>query len=159
MVERGLFVMQFFAILGTGLIAGSFFCFSSFVMPALGRLSPPQGIQAMQSIDITVINPLFMTVLFGTAILSIVIALAGVFFVTGPRSLILVTAAVLYVVGTIGITMVFNVPLNNKLAGLMPEASVAADFWRSYLEVWTRWNSLRSVAALLSCAAFIYALI
>ena len=53
--------------LGCGLVAGVFFAFSSFVMPALKRLPPAQGISAMRSINRLAVTPAFMTALFGTA--------------------------------------------------------------------------------------------
>ncbi len=53
--------------LGCGLVAGVFFAFSTFVMAALRRLKPEEGIAAMQSINIRVVTPFFMTALFGTA--------------------------------------------------------------------------------------------
>jgi uncharacterized membrane protein len=56
-----LFALTLFAALGCGLIAGVFFAFSAFVMKALGRLPPAEGIAAMQSINIAVINPVFLT--------------------------------------------------------------------------------------------------
>ena len=40
-------------IVGCSVIAGVFFTFSGFVMPALGRLPAPQGIAAMQAINVT----------------------------------------------------------------------------------------------------------
>ncbi|MCV3214187.1 hypothetical protein OGM63_11805 [Plectonema radiosum NIES-515] len=39
------------------------FAFSTFVMNALGRLQPNEGIAVMQSINIKAINPLFMVAL------------------------------------------------------------------------------------------------
>ena len=59
------------AALGCGLIAGVFFAFSAFVMSALARLEPPQGTAAMQAINITVINPWFMGVFMGTAVVCL----------------------------------------------------------------------------------------
>ena len=53
--------------LGCGLVAGVFFAFSTFVMAALRRLKPEEGISAMQSINILAVTPVFMAVLFGTA--------------------------------------------------------------------------------------------
>ena len=53
--------------LGCGLIAGAFFAFSTFVMPALKRLPTGGGIAAMQSINVLAVTPVFMTALFGTA--------------------------------------------------------------------------------------------
>jgi uncharacterized membrane protein len=53
--------------LGCGLAAGIFFAFSTFVMKALGKLAPSQGIAAMQSIYVAIINPWFLRLFFGTA--------------------------------------------------------------------------------------------
>ena len=47
MSDRVLVVMTFGSALGCGLIAGVFFAFSSFVMKALARLPPVQGIAAI----------------------------------------------------------------------------------------------------------------
>jgi uncharacterized membrane protein len=68
MVIDRLFALKLISILGCVLIAGVFFAFSNFVMNALARIQPTQGIVAMQSINITVINPLFMTAFLGTGI-------------------------------------------------------------------------------------------
>jgi hypothetical protein len=51
---------------GCGLVAGFFFAFLICVMKALGRLPAEQGITAMQSINVVVINPWFLTAFFGT---------------------------------------------------------------------------------------------
>ena len=66
--DRLYFALKIFSALGCGLMAGTFFAFSVFVMSALARLPAPQGIAAMQSINITVINPVFMLVFMGTAL-------------------------------------------------------------------------------------------
>ncbi len=47
-------ILTFAAVLGSGLVAGIFFAFSTFVMRALGQLPQDQGIAAMKSINITV---------------------------------------------------------------------------------------------------------
>jgi hypothetical protein len=67
MTPKWLFTLKLLTALGCGLAAGVFFAFSTFVMPALVRLQPPQGIAAMQSINITAINPLFMIALTNIA--------------------------------------------------------------------------------------------
>ena len=48
------------AAIGNGLGAGVFFAFSSFVMPALARVTPVVGVHAMQSINITVQRSMFL---------------------------------------------------------------------------------------------------
>ena len=59
MIDRLNFVLTFVSALGSGLIAGFFFAFSIVVMKALAQQPPPQGIAAMQSINIAVLNPVF----------------------------------------------------------------------------------------------------
>jgi uncharacterized membrane protein len=64
----GLDVVALLAGLGSGLMAGFFFAFSVCVMKALAKLPPAQGIAAMRSINVVVINPVFLTVFFGTGV-------------------------------------------------------------------------------------------
>lgn len=104
--------------LGCGLVAGVFFAFSSFVMASLKRLPSAQGITAMQSIIIVAVTPAFMTALFGTA--AACLGLAGWALISmggAPLALVLIGCA-LYLVGAIGVTIAFNVPLNNRLEKL-----------------------------------------
>jgi uncharacterized membrane protein len=77
MLARSAFTLTFAAALSSGLVAGVFFAFSSFVMPALGRIHPDQGIVAMQSITVTAITPAFMLALFGTAVVALVLGITA----------------------------------------------------------------------------------
>lgn len=146
------------AALGTGLIAGTFLAFSSFIMGALGKLPPAQGIAAMQSINVTVINPLFMTVLFGSGLLSLYLGIDA-WMQWGKAGAVLVAlAAALYVAGALIVTMAFNVPLNEALAVAAPDSVEAAQLWQRYLEQWMWWNHVRTLAALASSGLFAWAL-
>jgi len=139
---------------GSALIAGSFFAFSTFVMSALGKIPPPQGIAAMQSINIVVINPWFMTPFVGTAVLCVVVAVASLVRWHDPGAGYLLLGAVLYVVGTFLVTMVFNVPRNDALAKVTPASEEAAKLWVAYLSTWTAWNHVRTIAALGAMVSF-----
>jgi uncharacterized membrane protein len=55
-MNNPIYLLTFVAALGSGLVAGIFFAFSNFVMKALARVSPAQGIAAMQSINVVVLN-------------------------------------------------------------------------------------------------------
>lgn len=140
------FVLTFVSALGSGLAAGVLFAFSTFVMPALGRLPPSQGIAAMQHINVKAINPWFMTLLFGTAATSLAAIVAGLVDLGESYAPYLVGGGALYLLGTIGVTMAFNVPRNNALAQLDPSDDAAARYWARYLAEWTRWNHVRTVA-------------
>src|SRR3990170_8079562 len=74
MLDRAIFVTTFAAAVGSGVVGGIFYAFSSFVMAALGRLAPAQGADAMKAINVTVINPVFMLAFLGTAIVCLVLA-------------------------------------------------------------------------------------
>jgi uncharacterized membrane protein len=142
------FSLKLFAALGCGLVAGVFFAFSTFVMPALARLQPAQGIVAMQSINITAINPPFMIALFGTALACIFLAIFSLLKWHQPGTIYLLVGSLFYLVGTVGVTIACNVPLNDALAIAQPNSSEGAKLWANYLTNWTVWNHVRTVAAI-----------
>lgn len=157
-MDQLLFVVTLLSALGCGLIAGAFFAFSSFVMKALGRLPPEQGIAAMQSINVVVINPVFLGVFVGTAITCALLAVASLFRWHAAGAGYLLGGGALYVVGTFVVTMTLNVPRNNALDALDPKSADSAKYWAEYLSSWTAWNTVRTIAALLAAAALIAAL-
>jgi len=159
MLERILFALTFTAAIGSGLVAGIFFAFSTFVMAALGRILPEQGIAAMQSINITVLNPAFLIAFLGTGFVCLVLAAGSYVWWGGASGKLVLAASLIYLVGCIGVTMVCNVPLNNALAAAQPNTPEAATLWSRYLSTWTAWNHLRTVAPLLSAILFMAALL
>ncbi len=140
------------AAVGALLIAGVFFAFSNFVMKALDRVPPAAGIAAMQSINVMVLNPLFLGVFLGTGLVSLA---AVVVHWQGAGRYAALAGAVLYVAGTVIVTVRCNVPRNEQLARLdaMDEQSVAA--WRRYVAEWTFWNHVRTAAAVGAGACFV----
>lgn len=72
---------------------------------------------------------------------------------------LILAAAVIYLAGCIGAAMAFNVPLNNALAAVPLGTPEAAALWSLCLDKWTAWNTVRTVAPLISTALFIAALI
>ena len=147
-------ILALLAVLGTGIVGGVFFAFSSFVMRALERLPPAQGLAAMQSINVVVINPHFLGAFLGTAGLSLAaIVVAGLRWGEAGAAFNAVGGA-LYFVGTFLVTGLGNVPLNNALEKVQPGDANAAETWNDYLRRWTAWNHLRTVAALLATLAF-----
>jgi uncharacterized membrane protein len=144
--------------LGCGLVAGVFFAFSTFVMSALRRLKPEEGIAAMQSINVLVVTPLFMTALFGTAAACLGLTAWAVISSNRLMTALVLAGCVLYLIGTVGVTMVCNVPLNNRLARLHPQSAGAAAYWAKYVTRWTAWNHVRTSAALAAAALLTVAL-
>lgn len=158
MIDKLILGLTFLSALGCGLIGGVFFAFSTFVMKALARLPAAAGIAAMQSINIVVINPIFMTAMIGTGVTCLVLAVLSFFSWQRPGVGYLLAGSLLYLVGTIMVTMVFNVPRNDALAATEPTSVEGASLWSNYITTWTAWNHVRTVAALAAAASFTIAL-
>jgi uncharacterized membrane protein len=142
------------ALLGSALVGGIFFAFSSFVMKSLARVPPAEGIAAMQSINVVVINPSFLGAFIGTAVLSFGL---GILALTGWSHLsanLFLGGAIFYIAGTFLVTMLGNVPLNDNLAALSATSAGAAELWEHYLNRWTMWNHVRTASAMLAALLF-----
>jgi uncharacterized protein (TIGR02246 family) len=150
--------LTFVAALGCGLVAGIFFAFSNFIIRALANVPPNPGIAAMQSINVMVLNRWFFAVFFGTAACCLILVVASFLHWQRLGAAYLLVASLLYLVGTILVTIICNVPLNNSLAAVDPTTADAAPTWANYLKAWTAWNHARTVAALAAAALFTVAL-
>ena len=130
------------SISGAGLITGLLFAFSNFVMKALADLPSDKGMFAMQRINETIINSVFLVLSLGTPILCSVIAVNSWLNINEPGSLFLLVGALAYLIGPFGITLLFNVPLNNLLASA--DVSNSNEIWPMYQKKWQRWNHVRT---------------
>jgi uncharacterized membrane protein len=139
-------------------MAGVFFIFSNTVMSALARLRQQHGIAAVQSINITILNPLFFVAFLGTAATSILLAVSLLWRWQQPGTVYLLSGSLLYLIGTVLVTIMFNVPMNDALATVEPKSVEATNLWARYLSNWTAWNHVRTVAAFLGALLFILAL-
>jgi uncharacterized membrane protein len=108
-MDKLLFPVTLGAILGCGLIAGLFFVFSVAVMRAFAALPPEKGIAAMQSINTTILNPVFLTVFMGTVVACLGALVFAILRWRDPGSAYLLVGAVLYVVGAFLVTAIFNI--------------------------------------------------
>lgn len=131
-------ILELLTAVGCALVGGVFFAFSTFVLPALARLTSEQGTAAMRSINVLAVRAPLMVAMFGTALACLALGVATLIR-GGPATVVL--GCVLYLLGVVVVTVVANVPLNNRLAA--GEVTFAA-----YVPAWARWNHVRSVAAL-----------
>lgn len=146
-------VLTFFAILATALNAGLFFIFSVCIMAALARLSPGEGAAAMNAINDVIQNPVFFLVFFGGALLSLVLAILG-FQQGGAGGWMAAAAGIVFLVAVIGVTVVFNVPLNDALAAAPAGSPEQAALWQHYLDAWMPWNHVRTLGSLAALGLF-----
>ncbi len=135
------------ALLGSAVIAGVFFAFSSFVMRALAKLPDAEGIAAMQSINVVVLNRSFLGTFMGTALISAVIAVLAVVTWGSSAAPWILAGSLLYFFGTFLVTAFGNVPLNDELAAVSATEPEAANVWAHYLDRWTMFNTVRTAAA------------
>jgi uncharacterized repeat protein (TIGR03806 family) len=134
------------AALGCALISGVFFGFSSFVMPALARLGRAEGVRAMQSINVVVLNRSFLGVLLGTALACLGLAVTALRS-SEPGAWVRFAGSCLYLAGTMLVTKAYHVPRNVALSRLPAGSAEAAHFWPEYVAGWSTWNHVRGAAA------------
>jgi uncharacterized membrane protein len=153
------FILMQVAILAYALVGGVFLAFSDFIMRALSLTRGIGGVEAMQVINREVFRWIFMAMFLGMAAVSIVIAGYAWVGLSGPAGTLIAVAALVYFFGCFGVTVAFNVPMNQALAGMELSSEGTRDFWlQSYVPRWTFWNSVRTGAAALSAALLLFGL-
>jgi uncharacterized membrane protein len=158
MIDGWLFVLTLVTAVASGLVAGFFFAFSTTVMKALARRPAAEGLAAMQSINVVVINPLFMGALFGTGVASIVLVVMSLVDWGEPYAVYLLIGGALYLAGVVLLTIAYHVPRNDALAKLDPNSAEAASYWKQYVTSWTAANHVRTIAPLASAVLLTVAL-
>ncbi len=138
----------------TAAVSGVFFAYSNSVVPGLDAVRPEQAITAMNSLNRTILNPLFLTTFVGPPIATV---LAGILILVDGATtagLLYLAAALVYLAGCVAPTAAVNVPLNNGLdTGTVPaDLDEAGRTWHDYSHRWTRWNHVRAAASLVAVA-------
>ncbi|MET9444887.1 anthrone oxygenase family protein [Streptomyces sp. NPDC006610] len=158
MIDGPYFVLVLLGVLGTGLVAGVFCAFSTFVMRGLASLPAEQGVAAMKAVNVAAVRPAFMAVFMGSTLLSVLIGV--VTFVLWPEegTAELLVGSALYLFGSFGVTVFANVPRNEALQELDAGTPEADAYWPAYVRGWTAWNHVRTVASAGAALAFVLAL-
>lgn len=141
---------------GSGVMGGVLFAFSSFVMPALNRIPAREAVVAMQSINERAPAGLGIP-LVGTALGSGVLAVHALATRDDGWELRLAGAG-LYLIA-FGITVAYHIPRNNALDAVDPNGVELGRTWADYYGGWVRWNHARTAAAITGSAAYIASLL
>ena len=137
------------AVIAIALIGGAFLVFSDFLMRSLAKADG--GMDVMQTINREVFRVVFMALFLGLTAVSAGLAAYAVLALTGADRVLIAAAAATYLLGVFGVTAAFNVPLNRALAAKRAGSIDGAAFWTTRsLTVWTRWNTVRTAACVLS---------
>lgn len=157
MLTEPMLILCGVSVIASGLVAGVFLTFSDFVMKSLAAAEPAAGIEAMQIINRKVFRTVFMVLLMGMSILSLVMAGYALVSASGAAANWAIAGGGLYIVGVFVVTLVGNVPMNTRLDGMDHKSAEAASYWQTYVPVWSRWNSARTAAAAGSAVCFFVA--
>lgn len=151
-------VLLWFSAIACGLMAGLYFAFSTFIMQALASIDRSAGVAAMNAINRVIQRSLFMPLFIGSSLSSLVLAVIGLARWGKPGSAAMIAAGLTYVIGMFVVTMAFNVPLNKALAASDPANQSNSATWSAYLDRWTRWNHVRTIASAAALILFIIAI-
>jgi uncharacterized membrane protein len=153
------FLIQF-SILAYALVGGVFLAFSDFIMRSLSLTGGHGGVEAMQVINREVFRWVFMALFLGMAAVSLIVAGYGAFGISGPEGTLIMMAGLVYLIGCFGVTVFFNVPMNEALASMEMSSGTTRDYWlQTYVPRWTFWNSVRTGACTVSAALLLFGLL
>ena len=138
----------------TGLSAGLFYAWSVSVIPGTQKIDDLSYLHTMQSINREILNPAFFIIFFG----SLITLFCSTFFtysVSTTAFWVLIIATGFYLVGTVVVTGLGNVPLNNELEALKISELSTQEIteFRMYYE--SRWNKLHTYRMLFSVFSFV----
>ena len=154
------FVLCAFSIIACAVVGGVFLAFSDFVMRSLDRVDTAAGIEVMQVINREVFRTVFMVLLLGMSVLSVVLVGHAYFYLDGPASALILAGGVIYLAGVFAVTAAFNVPMNNALDAMDHSVVESASYWKTvYFPDWTMWNWVRAVASMASAVCYLGALV
>lgn len=137
--------------------AGVFLSFSDFIMRGLRQADPAAGMDGMIQINRTVLRSIFLTSFLGLAPLSLGIMIWAHQTQTGLVQALLIAGGAVYLLGVFIVTMVGNVPMNQRLDGLDPDHDDGQVYWARYVSDWTRLNHIRTAANAVASIAFLAA--
>ena len=145
------------ATLTTGLVAGVFYAYSVSVVLGLAAQSDASYVATMQEINERIQNPLFFASFVGAALFLLAAFVIHLPRLRSRRFLLISLACLLYIGGGLLLTAFINVPMNEKLATVDPEAParVLAQARDAYEAPWNFWNGIRTIFSTLSFVTLI----
>lgn len=142
-------IVMYGAVVLTGLSTGLFYAWSVSVIPGTQKIDDATYLNTMQSINRTILNPAFFLVFFGSIVF---LALSAIITFDSSSAIfwLFLASSIFYLLGTIGVTGLGNVPLNNQLDALNLAAiqhRELFEFRRYYESNWNRLHSIRTICA------------
>jgi uncharacterized membrane protein len=134
------------ATVAAGLQAGTYYTWASGVMPGLATTDDHTFTSSMNHINVAIVNPVFMLTFLGAPALA-----AAAVVTSSPSVRGWAIAGLALTIGTVVVTAVGNVPLNNALADGGSRAA--------FETAWMRWNVVRTLTSTGALATLAWAAI
>ena len=134
------------ATVAAGLQAGTYYTWACGVMPGLAKVDDRSFVSSMNHVNVAIVNPVFMLTFLGAPALA-----AAAVVTSAPSARAWAIAGLVLALGTVAVTAVGNVPLNDALAA----GGSRADFESA----WVRWNVVRTLTSTGALAALAWAAI
>ena len=151
-------IILFGAVVLTGLSAGLFYAWSVSVIPGTQEVVDTTYLETMQSINRTILNPAFFLIFFGSIIF---LSIGSIYQFNSDKTTfwLMLIASILYLIGTVGITALGNVPLNNQLdlLNLNELTSQKLSVFRNFYE--DKWNRLHLIRTIFAVGSFLLSLL
>ncbi len=158
MTPAWFFILCEISVIACAVVSGVFLTFSDFVMRSLDGARTAAGVEVMQVINREVYRSVFMVLLLGMSALSPFLIGYAFFRVAGPASALIMAGGAIYLAGVFVVTLVFNVPMNNRLDAKEYSGAEAAAYWTdTYMPHWTFWNYVRAIASAGSAICYLVA--
>ncbi|MEM7472207.1 MAG: anthrone oxygenase family protein [Pseudomonadota bacterium] len=148
------------SIVAYAFVGGVFLAFSDFIMRSLAHTGGVGGVEAMQVINREVFRWIFMALFLGMAAVSAFVVIYALSNLAGGAQVLILSGALVYLFGCFAVTVLFNVPMNEALAGMDVTSDATRDYWTgTYLPRWTAWNTVRTIACAVSAGLMLFGLV
>lgn len=144
-------LVQFIAILLTGLLAGLFYAYDCSVIKGLGNLQDETYLQSFQSINKAILNPYFFLSFMGC--LLVLPVASWLSYKSGTSFYLLIAASLIYFIGVFGVTVCCNVPLNEQLANFQISTATENEISamrKAFETSWNTWHKIRTIASIVA---------
>lgn len=145
-------IVLYVAVLLTGLSAGLFFAWQVSVIPGTRLTQDSTYLETMQKINRAIINPPFMLIFLGALLIQILSVF--IYLNTSLTFWLILGATVFYGIGTIIVTGLGNVPLNDTLDTLPLNNLNDEEILKQRQDYETPWNRLHLIRTGFSVLSF-----
>jgi len=152
LLDSKLETVMLLSVILNGTAAGIIMIFSNTILPALATLDADVGINIMNTINIIIVNPLFLLFFFGGLVSAYPVRVMWKEPDTySTQARYLAVAATLFSFGEFFVTSAANVPRNNALLAVDPDSDDGVSYWEiNFLKGWVFWNNVRCIFSIIA---------